>query len=155
MAKRALGRIVNVGGDTVIFRDNSKEVLAALDDANTKTLTEIGLKAEGYAKKLCPVGTPESTKKDGYKGGTLRNSITFVVDAIARVLRLGTNIEYGPFVELGTGPHFRPPPEWEHFEAERGKGVGRAYVHPRPFVRPAFEDHISEYERLWKSNLKG
>lgn len=137
------------------FTDNSREVLAALDDANTKTLTEIGLKAEGYAKKLCPKGSEETTGKKGYRGGTLQNSITFVVDAVARVLRLGTNILYGPFVELGTGPFFKPPPEWEQFESERGKGVGRAYVHPRPFVRPAFEDHISEYKRLWKSNLKG
>lgn len=155
MAKRELGRIVSGGSETIVFRDNSKEVLAALDDATTKTLTEIGLKAEGYAKKLCPVGTSESTRIKGHRGGTLRNSITFVVDAVARVLSLGTNVIYGPFVELGTGPHFQPPPDWEHFEAERGKGVGRAYVHSRPFVRPAFEDHISEYEGVWRSNLKG
>lgn len=155
MAKRVLGRIGSGSSNTVIFRDNSKEVLAALDDANTKTLTMIGLKAEGYAKKLCPVGTVESTGIKGYRGGTLRGSITFVVDAVARVLSLGTNIIYGPFVELGTGPHFQPPPEWEHFEAERGKGVGRVYVEPRPFIRPAVEDHISEYERIYKSNLKG
>ena len=153
MAKRELGRIVSGSSETVIFRDNSKEVLAALDNATTKILTMIGLKAEGYAKKLCPVGTPKSTKKKGYRGGTLRNSITFRVEGDE--LSVGSNIPYSAYVELGTGPNFQPPPEWEHFPEERGKGVGRAYVQPRPYLRPAIEEHTDEYKRIVENELKG
>ena len=58
------------------FVDNSEEVLRELQEAGTRALEMIGLKAEGYAKRLCPVGTVESTGKKGYRGGTLRNSIT-------------------------------------------------------------------------------
>ena len=135
------------------FKDNSGIFLSELKKVKRKTLETIGQKAEGYAKKLCPVGTAESTGKKGYRGGTLRNSITHRVNN--GVLEVGSNVEYAPYVELGTGPHFVPPPEWERFEAERGKGVGKAYVKPRPFIRPAVEDHRDEYKKIAEKELKG
>ena len=139
---------------SVKFTDNSGAVLAELEAAKRKILETIGQKAEGYAKKLCPVGTEESTGKKGYRGGTLRNSIAHRVTG-GGTLEVGSNVEYAPYVELGTGPHFVPPPEWERFEAEKGKGVGKAYVKPRPFIRPAIEDHRDEYERIAETILKG
>lgn len=132
--------------------DNTAEVLSKLGDIKTKILTMIGIKAEGYAKKLCPVGTPESTGKKGYRGGTLRNSITFNVEG--DVVAIGTNVEYAPYVELGTGPYFEPPPEWEHFESTKGSGIGKGYVRPRPYLRPAIENHKKEYEDIAKHELK-
>lgn len=151
------GTVVTSTGSNAVFYDNSKAVLEALEDAKAKIQMMIGMKAVGYAKKLCPVGTRESTGKKGYRGGTLRNSITFRVDATSddKTLEVGSNVEYAPYVELGTGPHFVPPPEWERFEAEKGKGVGKAYVKPRPFIRPAIEDHAGEYENIAKKVLKG
>ena len=74
--------------------DNSTEVLAELSRAKARTLETIGLKAEGYAKRLCPVGTVESTGKKGYRGGTLRDSITHTVSE--DVLSVGSNVEYAP-----------------------------------------------------------
>lgn len=134
-----------------VFTDNSGKFLREMDEAGERILEIIGLKAEGYAKKLCPVGTPESTRKPGYRGGTLRNSITHRVDG--KVLSVGSNVHYAPYVELGTGPYFEPPPEWMVNEAERGKGVGGSYVKPRPYIRPAVEDHKTEYEELAKNEL--
>ncbi len=53
--------------------------------------------AEGHAKELCPVDTDR-----------LRGSITGDNDDTVAVI--GTNVEYGPYVELGTekmkGVHF-------------------------------------------------
>ena len=138
---------------SVQFTDNSAKVLAELTRAKARTMEIIGLKAEGYAKKLCPVGTVESTGIKGYRGGTLRNSITHTVDG--DVLRVGRNIPYAAFVELGTGPHFEPPPDWETFTSKRGSGVGRAYVKPRPYLQPAIEEHRDEYKTIWESELKG
>lgn len=112
----------------------------------------MGLLAEGYAKKLCPVGTPESTGKKGYRGGTLRDSITHVVNKQSVII--GTNVEYGPYVELGTGPYFTPPPEWEQFESQKGSGKGHGYVHPRPFLRPAAEEHKDEYKQITVDEFK-
>ena len=83
------------GGEvSVKFTDNSAEALSGLDRAKARALETIGLKAEGYAKKLCPVGTVESTGIKGYRGGTLRNSITHTVDS--DVLSVGSNVEYAP-----------------------------------------------------------
>lgn len=136
------------------FTDNSAKFLAELERAKAKALETIGQKAEGYAKKLCPVGTPESTGIAGYLGGTLRNSITHRVEN-GDTMALGSNVEYAPYVELGTGPHFQPPPEWEKFTTKRGSGVGKAYVKPRPYIRPAIEEHRSEYESIFKKELGG
>ena len=143
------------GGDAVSvqFTDNSAQALSELSRAKARTLETIGLKAEGYAKRLCPVGTVESTGKKGYRGGTLRNSITHTVDG--DVLSVGSNIPYAAYVELGTGPHFEPPPDWETFTSKRGSGVGRAYVKPRPYLQPAIEEHRDEYKTIWESELKG
>lgn len=138
---------------SVQFTDNSAKFLSELEAKVPKILETIGQKAEGYAAKLCPVGTVESTGKKGYRGGTLRNSITHRVSD--DVLEVGSNVEYAPYVELGTGPHFVPPPEWETFESEKGKGVGRAYVKPRPYIRPAIEEHKDEYEGIAEKELRG
>ena len=136
----------------VITEDNTEEILSELEEKTDIALTMVGIKVEKFAKALCPVGTPESTGKKGYRGGTLRNSITFEVSD--SVLEVGSNVEYAPYVELGTGPHFEAPPEWEQFESSKGSGVGGGYVKPRPFLRPAVLDHINEYEALIEKVLK-
>ena len=142
--------------------DNSEEVLNMFAQARADALDLIGQRIVRHAKKLCPVGNVDSVgswakkNKKGervYRGGTLRRSINYYVEGDELVV--GSNVEYAPYVELGTGPHFKPPPEWEQFEAPRGKGVGHAYVKPRPFLRPAIEDHRAEYERIFKDVASG
>ena len=73
------------------MRDNTNEVLKGLSDAMERALTRIGLAAEGYAKKECPVDT-----------GNLRNSITNEVRSSEKAVYIGTNVEYAEYVELGT-----------------------------------------------------
>ena len=141
------------GAVSVQVIDNSAEALAELQRAQERALETIGLKAEGYAKRLCPVGTVESTGKKGYRGGTLRNSITHAVDG--DTVSIGSNVEYAPYVELGTGPHFEPPPDWETFTSKRGSGVGRGYVKPRRYLQPAIEEHAGEYKTIAENELKG
>lgn len=134
-----------------ITQNNIEEVLNELPGGVDRVLTMVGIKAEKYAKARCPVGTPESTGIKGYRGGTLRNSITFQVQD--GTVAIGTNVEYAPYVELGTGPYFNSPPEWEQFDSKRGSGNGKGYVKPRPFLRPAIEDHIKEYKRIMEKEL--
>ena len=142
--------------DFEIIQDNTADVLAALPPIAEKALTIIGMKAEKYAKARCPVGTVESTGIKGYRGGTLRNSITFDVqiDGKSAELAVGTNVEYAPYVELGTGPHFTPPPEWENFDVPPSSGIGKGYVKPRPYLRPAITDHMNEYSDVIIHELK-
>lgn len=133
--------------------DNSDKVLKELAVKKLRALTIIGKNAEKYAKALCPVGTPESTGKKGYRGGTLRNSITS--EATDEEVIIGSNVEYAPFVELGTGPFYEAPPAWEEAAPYQKKGDGAAhYVHPRPYLRPAIEEHISEYQSIVEQELQ-
>ena len=149
---KKVGTTGKINGEIEITQDNTKEILNSLEDHITRALTKIGIKAEKYAKARCPVGTPESTGIQGYRGGTLRNSITFEVedDTVA----IGSNVEYAPYVELGTGPFFEAPPEWEQFGTTKGSGGGSGYVHARPYLRPAIEDHLDEYVKIIESELK-
>lgn len=70
------------------YKDNTEEVLAALERAKKRGLEAIGLAAEGYAKDETPVDT-----------GRLRNSIAHTSDEDAAYI--GTNVEYAPYIELG------------------------------------------------------
>lgn len=84
------------------FNDNTEEVLNAMRGSIERALTRIGLSAEGYAKKECPVDT-----------GNLRNSITNEVVQSEKAVHIGTNVEYAAYVELGTvrtkaQPYLRP-----------------------------------------------
>lgn len=136
-----------------IVEDNSDEVLKALEIQKLRAMEIIGMNAEKYAKARCPVGTPESTGKKGYRGGTLRNSITH--ESTSEEVTIGSNIEYAPFVELGTGPFYEAPPAWEEAAPYQKKGDGAAhYVHPRPYLRPAIEEHISEYQSIIEQELQ-
>ena len=71
------------------YKDNTDEVLSALEKAKKRGLEAIGLAAEGHAKKITPVDT-----------GRLRNSISHATDDEAAYI--GTNVEYAPYVELGS-----------------------------------------------------
>ena len=120
--------------------DNTAEALAALERAKARALEIIGGKIESYAKGLCPVDT-----------GALRNSITHAVDGDTVIA--GSAILYAPYVELGTGREYSPPPQWMENNAQRGAGLING-VKPRPYLRPAVENHVDEYKSIVENELK-
>ena len=87
------------------YKDNTDEVLSALERSKKRGLEAIGLTAEGHAKKETPVDT-----------GRLRNSISHATDDEAAYI--GTNVEYAPYVELGArgrkGKHMLQRAATEH-----------------------------------------
>lgn len=128
---------------SVKVTDNTDEALDALQSAVERGLEIIGGKAETYAKDLCVVDT-----------GNLRNSITHQTDPAEKSVTIGSGVEYAPYVELGTGIHFVPPPEWIQNNAPPGSGIGHSFVHPRPYLRPAIEQHTEEYKYIFETELK-
>ena len=110
-----MGKAMNIQ-----FTDNSKEVSDNIKAALLRGLETCGLAAEGYAKKLAPVDT-----------GNLRNSITHTVDDGEPAAYIGTNVEYAPYVCLGT----------IHMKAQ-------------PFLKPAVNDHKDEYRKILENSLK-
>ena len=83
----------------LIAENNTKVIKESVHSAIMTALEEIGLVAEGYAKRLCPVDT-----------GRLRNSITHAIfDGGEQYVIIGTNVEYAPAVELGTSKQKAQP----------------------------------------------
>lgn len=86
----------------VVIKDNSQKFLDALPEQIEQALIAIGLTAESYAKRDCPVDT-----------GRLRNSITNAVRTGEQSVYIGSNVEYAAYVELGTSrmkarPYLKP-----------------------------------------------
>ena len=104
----------------VEIHDNSREIANDIKSALLRWLETCGLVAEGYAKKLAPVDT-----------GNLRNSITHTVDDGEPAAYIGTNVEYAPYVCLGT----------IHMKAQ-------------PFLKPAVAANANIYRKIIEDELK-
>ena len=77
------------GMELKIEADNTEEIKDIVRAQVRVALEAVGMQAEGYAKRKCPVDT-----------GNLRNSITHTSDDDTAYI--GTNVEYAPYVEYGT-----------------------------------------------------
>ena len=133
------------------YKDNTDEVLSALEKAKIRGLTAIGMTAEGHAKK-------KITQAKAVDTGRLRNSITFAVSGESanissysgdhgeeggtysgtapndkeKAVYIGTGVEYAIGIE--TGSH-------------RKAGA----VH---FLQDAATNHTDEYKRLMEDSRK-
>lgn len=139
-------KIVDDHGNSYEIEDNTEEVVNALKLAILRALERCGSQCEGYAKDLCPVSDT------GEK--TLQQSITHAVDTGSETVYIGTNVEYGAYVELGTGKYYpggRPTPwnyqdqdgEWHHTEGSQAQ----------PYLVPAARDHRQTYRNIFKDEL--
>ena len=92
--------------------------------------------------------------------GLLRNSITTEVteDKGDTCVVVGTNVDYAAYVELGTGlyatggSHARKIP-WT-YKGRDGKFHTTEGTHPKPYLRPAVENHAEQYKRVLETELK-
>lgn len=148
--------------------NHTDEVLEALETQLKAGLEAIGITAEGHAKAKCPVDTGRlrnsithavggggaaiTTYRASYGSNTYKNkkgetkrynatsekagSVGFGAYAGTignegdKTVYIGTNVEYAQFVELGT-----------------------SHQKPQPYLKPAAENHKSEYQRILKSYL--
>ena len=136
----------------IIITSNAKTVKAEIDKRARRALKIIGIKAESYAKALSPVDT-----------GLLRNSITFAVGGeLPNIAGYTDNSgqaigEYGQAAPqdsdgeltliVGTNVHYAVYNELGHMTVNGG------YVEPRPFLRPAMENHVDEYKKILEKEL--
>lgn len=125
--------------------DNSGEILRALEEKKKAALEAIGISAEGFSKKLCPVDT-----------GRLRNSISHAVSGDD--VYIGTNVQpYAIFVELGTGIYAsdgkgRKSP-WGYYDRNGKYHVTRG-MKPRHMLKKAASEHTEEYKRIIETIMK-
>ena len=123
---------VSVDGSEVIIKlDNISSNV--LPDAIRRALEQSCLIVEGDAKTKCPVDS-----------GQLRQSINHKVEDNAGWV--STNVEYAPYVELGTGIYSteggRQTP-WVYKDA-KGEWHRTSGSKPQPFMKPALEQNTSK-----------
>lgn len=124
--------------------DNSDLVKEEFESACLRALERCGMQAEGYAKDLCPFDT-----------GNLRNSISHKVAEDEPAAYIGTNSEYGPYVELGTGKYVsggRPTP-WVYQDA-KGNWHRTHGQKAQPYLKPAAADHAQAYRNIIEDEMK-
>ena len=130
----------------VKFNDYSEEVLEAFEAASLRALERCGLQAEGYAKDLCPVDT-----------GALRNSISHKVDSGEPAAYIGTNQEYAPYIEFGTGQYSTtgggtPKSHWVYIGDDGKYHIGKP-MKPQPYLKPAIANHVGTYRNIFKDEF--
>lgn len=112
----------------------------------------VGAMIEGEAKKnLSGQNGPELKAIDT---GYLVNSITHEVNKSEMSVRIGTNVEYAPYIEFGTGLY-----------AENGEGRKTPWpvkikdkwimihgTHSRPFLRRALYDNLAKIKEIFTAS---
>jgi HK97 gp10 family phage protein len=124
-----------LAADLQQLADAASDVEGRLDRALERALKRTALQVERSAKERAPVDT-----------GTLRASIQ-TLDAGQLRKIVGTNVEYAPDVEFGTGPHVIEPDDAEalRFTVDGEEVFAARVEHPgteaQPFLRPSLREH--------------
>lgn len=129
----------------IIIEDNTERFATELEIAVYRALTRCGEMAVGYAKDLCPMS-------ENSGDASLRQSIEYKINK--NDVYIGTNKEYGPYVELGTGKYYpggRPEP-W-NYEDENGDWHHTEGQEAQPYLVPAAKDHAQTYRNIFKDEL--
>lgn len=130
------------------FKDNTDEVLDALEEAIERGLEAIGMSAERHAKK-----DPNMPVDTGYA----RNSITYALSGETphissyKADKGGKTGEYsgamdgkkGEFVAIGSNVEYFP------YIEEGGKNIDARHV-----LRRAATEHTDEYKKLMEGSMK-
>ena len=130
------------------IEDHSEEVLEELNKKIPVILEECGLAAEGFSKRMCAVdtgllrnsithalsgGSPaisSYTDNAGEQHGEYEGSLPEEEDDVM-AMYLGTNVEYAPYVEMGT-----------------------SRTAAQPFIQPAITDHKDDYKKIMENRLR-
>ena len=108
---------------SITLKSNIADVQGELSRKMPVILEALGIEAEGNAVK-------EITTLGAVDTGRLRASITHEHDNESAAY-VGTNVEYAPYVELGTYK-----------------------MAARPFLRNAVVDHVNDYKKILEEGLK-
>ena len=126
-------RVEVLGVDALMAKLSAVDVQEALNESC--------LLVENTAKENCPVDS-----------GQLRNSITSNVSG--ETGEVGTNVEYAPYVEYGTGvynPGRLTPWSYQDASGEWHTTTGQK---PQPFLVPALDSNRDKILNIFKEKVK-
>lgn len=115
---------------SVTFKDNSKSVLSAMQQAKSAALIQIGIEAKRNIQGVI-------IEKDIVDTYQLHDTIDYGSDGIigkvpTDAVDVGSPKDYGQYQELGT-----------------------SRIVARPFIRPGILDHIDEYKNIVSDVVSG
>ena len=133
------------------YKDNTDEVLSALEKAKIRGLTARGMTAEGHAKK-------KITQAKAVDTGRLRNSITFAVSGESANISSysGDHGEEGGTYS-GTAPNDKEKAVYIGTGVKYAAGIETGShrkaggVH---FLQDAAANHSDEYKKLMEDSMK-
>jgi len=122
------------------IEDNTDDILNEIGRRKHECLELSAIEVERAAKQICPRRT-----------GKLARSITHEVEGDVAIV--GTNVEYGLIVELGSKPHLIKPDTKEALfwpgADHPVKVVHHPGTQPKPFLRPALEQCWSKIKEIF------
>ena len=133
--------------------ENLDKLLKKLESLKTvsveQAVNEACILVENDAKRCCPVDT-----------GELRMSITHKIEETSEnrtTGAVGTNLEYAPYVEFGTGVFSSlgngRQDRWSYKDA-KGEWHSTIGQQPQPYLHPALDTNKTEIEELIKQKIK-
>lgn len=155
--------------------DNSEDIISVLEERLPSILTAVGLKAQEHAvKNLVNFGYSDTGKAKGSINKTVTGGKVYV----------GSNLEYFPYLELGTGIHasdgngrrgywvYVPGQKYERkgekkiytlqqaiiiAEMLRKQGLDAHVtngIRPSHAIRNSISEHMDEYKKIVEDGLK-
>ena len=119
------------------IEENNVQTVKDLSDAAwDRIIEQWGLHGEGWAVEEVDRAVYDTPESPNYiRTGDLRKSITHIPGGIfedgERAAVIGSDMEYAPYVELGTSK-----------------------MPPRPFIRPAVEKHMADYAQIMMEEME-
>lgn len=149
----------------IIVKDNSGEIARQFKQLVQIALETVGTQAESHAKQIISdalvyghvnlkvVGEKDNSRVDT---GRMRNSIAHTV--VKEDVYIGTNLEYAPYHELGTGIYASQPggrqSPWVYYD-RKGKAHKTRGLYPIHFLKKAASEHTEEYKKIFEKVMSG
>lgn len=142
-------------GDNYVFNlkltDYTDEIMQ-LEEEGIETLLEaIGEEAEGDV--VITISAPGWKPKAPIATGNLKNNITHRVVPKEQAVHIGTDVEYAPYVELGTGDMGTGTGKKWTYRDDEGKFHTTSGMAPRPFLKTAIRKNLRKYKMIAEEAL--
>ena len=124
---------------SIKYTSHVQEALDEIKLRKKRALEVCGGTAERHTKE-------NLTRNRSVRTDVLRGSITHEqIDENTEMI--GTDVKYAPYVELG---HHQQPGRYVPAIKKR---LVKAWVPPKPYLRPAIENHRNEYKKIIETEM--
>lgn len=133
---------------------DSEEVRGNLDKFANSTLDA---EVNDGINKACQILLASAIENCPIDSGQLKGSLTMDVDEVKHKGTVGTNVEYAPYVEIGTGVYSSQgtgrQDAWVYKDA-KGNFHKTKGTRPQPFLKPALEENREKIIEVVKDAIK-